>query len=210
MASARLQNDRQFSEIRAGSFDPVGPSGGNRVIACLQRIVPVAAVEPPAELSADPIGLVQHVADIRPILHHQNARQGGRGSTSCAVGGRMLGDRSDDGFVGRRARRTCGPALPALRTGPRPASCRKCRRRRARALGSNRTMKPTRRCTRERNSTMSRERSRRRKPSSRRPPSRQSRRHRQARPHARPTCRHQFRSRARPSSPWRYLPIDWR
>jgi hypothetical protein len=38
------QNDRKFSEIDAGSFDPVGPSG-DRVVARLQRVVPVAAVE---------------------------------------------------------------------------------------------------------------------------------------------------------------------
>ena len=96
---AGLQDDRQFCKIRAGSFDPVGPSGGDRVVAGLQRVVPVAAVEPAAQLAADPIGLVQHVANIRPILHHQNARQGGRGSPGCAVGGRIFRDSSDYGFV---------------------------------------------------------------------------------------------------------------
>jgi hypothetical protein len=74
--SARPQNDRKFSKIRAGS------------------------VEPAAELAADPISLVQHMANIRPSLHHQNARQSGRSSPGRAFGRRMLGNRSDDGIVG--------------------------------------------------------------------------------------------------------------
>ena len=96
---ARLQNDRQFPDIRSGPRDPVGPSSRDRIVAGLQRIVPVAAIEPSAEPSSDPIRLVQDVASARPILHHQDPRERGRRPSGRASGWRMIGDRTQHGFI---------------------------------------------------------------------------------------------------------------
>ena len=78
---------------------PVRSIHSDRVVASLQGVVPVAAVEPSAQLAADPVRLVQHVADTGPVLRHQSARQGGGGAAGGAFGRRMLRDRPEERFV---------------------------------------------------------------------------------------------------------------